>query len=64
LGDTRDGKMAHGEFEIDRILEHKWDARKKKRVYKIRWSGYGPRYDSWHTELDLKNSADTLREYK
>ena len=64
LGDTRDGRMAHDEFEVDHILEHKWDKKKRKQVYKVRWLGFGPGHDSWQTEQDLKNSAETLRVYK
>ncbi|KAI4294376.1 hypothetical protein K525DRAFT_145117, partial [Schizophyllum commune Loenen D] len=52
------------EYEVERIVGHKWDAKKKKVVYRVRWAGYGPHYDLWRTEKDLKNAAEELGDYK
>ncbi|KAI5822264.1 hypothetical protein K523DRAFT_190051, partial [Schizophyllum commune Tattone D] len=52
------------EYEVERIVGHKWDAKKKKMVYRVRWAGYGPHYDLWRTEKDLKNAAEELGDYK
>ncbi|KAI5822656.1 hypothetical protein K523DRAFT_345394 [Schizophyllum commune Tattone D] len=52
------------EYGVEKIVGHKWDKRKKKRVYKVRWVGYGPFYDTWQTESDLRNADEYLRSYK
>jgi len=33
-------------YEIDYIIEQKVTIQ-NKRLYKVRWTGYGPEYDSW-----------------
>ncbi|KAI5894814.1 uncharacterized protein SCHCODRAFT_02477055, partial [Schizophyllum commune H4-8] len=64
LPETRGEEMASEEYEVEKIVEHKWDKKKRKRVYKVRWVGYGPFYDTWQTEKDLKNADEVLRKYQ
>ncbi|KAL1657400.1 hypothetical protein GGF50DRAFT_122060 [Schizophyllum commune] len=64
LPETRGDKIESEEYEVEEVVEHKWDKRKRQRVYKVRWKGFGPFYDTWQTERDLKNAAKALREYK
>ncbi|KAI5822390.1 hypothetical protein K523DRAFT_257019, partial [Schizophyllum commune Tattone D] len=52
------------EYEVERIVGHQWDGRKKKIVYQVRWKGFGPFYDTKQVEKDLKNAPDVLAEYK
>ena len=64
LPETRGDEMESEEYEVEEVVDHKWDKRKKKRVYKVRWVGYGPFYDTWQTETDLRNADEFLRSYK
>ena len=50
------------EYEVQKILDSKmwWG----KAHYLVRWKGYGPHYDTWQVEYDLRNAPDTLAEYK
>ena len=55
------------EFELSQILQHrplykqKGDSNIK---YLIKWKGYGPVYNSWEPESEIKKRApDTLSEY-
>ena len=55
------------EFEIDTILQHR-PAKKvrddKNISYKVKWLGYGPEYNSWEPERNIKTRApETLQEY-
>ncbi|KAI4294334.1 hypothetical protein K525DRAFT_152155, partial [Schizophyllum commune Loenen D] len=50
-------------LKLEKIVAHKWDKRKKKRVYKVRWLGFGEFYDTWQTEADLRNADEYLRSY-
>ena len=58
LPPTRDLK-ASKEYEVEAILGHRLTGKKKanRRMYLIRWKGYGPADDSWVSEYDLRNSA-------
>lgn len=57
-------KTATEEYALEAIVGHRYDKRKRKRLYLVRWEGYSPLYDTWQTELDLKNAPDVLHEYK
>ncbi|KAI4294359.1 hypothetical protein K525DRAFT_144749, partial [Schizophyllum commune Loenen D] len=39
-------------------------SRKRKREYLVRWKGFGPHYDTWQVEKDLRNAPDDLAAYK
>ncbi|KAI4294144.1 hypothetical protein K525DRAFT_149558, partial [Schizophyllum commune Loenen D] len=60
LPTTRPDKLQGSEYEVGKILEHRWNKRKRKREY----LGYGPHYDTWQVEYNLRNAPDTLAEYK
>ena len=49
-------------YEVDHIVRHR---RKGQRTeYLVRWKDYGPHEDTWEPEGNLKNSKETLNEYK
>ena len=64
-GDDTDGATAAGawhgsdsgsesEDDVDSIVDHNvYDIDQDLWEYKVRWSGYTPEHDSWHTEADL-----------
>ena len=55
------------EFEIDTILQHRpiTKSRGDKNIsYRVKWVGYGPEYNSWEPERNIKqNAPETLQEY-
>ena len=59
-----DGEL---EYEVERILLHrdKHPVRgyKIKREFLIKWLGYGPEYNTWEPEANLKNCPELLSEY-
>jgi hypothetical protein len=34
-----------------------------RRMFLVRWKGYGPADDSWVTDYDLRNAAQLKRSY-
>ena len=61
---TQDLK-ASKEYKVETILGHQLTGKKKanRRVYLIRWKGYGLVDDSWVSEYDLRNSAQLKQDY-
>ena len=54
------------EYLVEKILAHRgsFDA-KRSLVFKVRWLGYGPEYDTWEPWSSLRNNTalhDYLRE--
>ena len=53
------------EFEIDTILQHRPIAKSrgdKNISYRVKWVGYGPEYNSWKPEKNIKlNAPETLQ---
>lgn len=64
LPPTRDG-IATPETEIEAILGHKYSSKKtgSRRMYLVRWAGYGPADDQWMSEYDLRNAPEVKRDY-
>ena len=57
--------LASPEYEVEAILGHRLASRKNgnRRMYLVRWAGYGPTDDSWISEYDLRNAPELKREY-
>lgn len=57
--------LASPEYEVEAVLGHQLTARKNgnRRMYLVRWAGYGPTDDSWISEYDLRNAPEIKREY-
>lgn len=63
------------EFEVDHIIDHEIKSndqpltlalplsRLKQFSFKVRWTFYGPDYDSWEPYLCLKNAPKALAQY-
>jgi hypothetical protein len=50
------------EFEVERIIDEKFRKQGKRRIrlYKARFAGYGPEADEWLTARQLKNAPEVL----
>lgn len=44
---------------MEKIVGHKWDARKKQRMYLVRWEGFSPLFDSWVSAAGLRNAPQS-----
>jgi len=64
LPDSTFRKEKSPEYEVECILGHKRVGVRKSLQYLVRWVGYGPQFDLWLTERDLRNSPVLLRDYK
>jgi len=53
------------EYKVEAILGHKLSGKKRgnRRMFRVRWAGYGPESDSWVSEANLHNSPELKREY-
>jgi hypothetical protein len=46
----------HGEFEVERVLDHRGDPRRKSTLeFLVRWVGFEPEDDSWEPYANLRN---------
>jgi len=50
------------EYEVEEIIGHR---RKGKGLqYLVRWSGYGPQFNTWEPHKGLQNASIVLNEYR
>ena len=54
------------EYEVEKIVAEKFKKKGNKRVrlYKTRFTGYGPEADEWLTARQLKNAPDVLKQWQ
>lgn len=64
LPETRDKVPEDPEEEVERIVGHKWDKKKGRYLFLVRWEGYGPQFDTWEPAYHLKNASFLLNKYK
>lgn len=55
---------ASEEYEVERILGHKYVGPDNKLKFLIRWKNYGPQFDLWEDAASLRNAPQILRDYK
>lgn len=65
LPPTRSEDLATEEYGVEAILGHRLSNRRtgNRRMYLVRWEGYGPEDDTWVSEYDLRNAPELRREY-
>lgn len=64
MPDTRILKPANEEYEVEKIIGHRYDKQRRTMLYLVRWVGYSPLYDLWLTPKDLRNAPELLYEYQ
>jgi transposase InsO family protein len=64
LANPRDALIASEEYEVKDILDSRFNKRKHRKEYLVRWVGYGPEHDSWQTATDLRNAPEIMERYK
>jgi len=54
----------HTEWEVDRIVDHRYRGKgKKKREYLVLWKGYPDYERTWQKEQDLSNATESVEQY-
>lgn len=51
-------------YEIESIVGHKYDKRRRTMLYLVRWAGYSPLYDEWKTAKELSEAPEFLHAYR
>lgn len=62
MPESRRSKVESPEYEVESIVGHRRSGRALQ--YLIRWSGYGPQYDSWEPASGLKNAPALVHKYR
>lgn len=57
-------KNANEEYEVEKIVGHKYTGKDRTLKYLVRWKGYGPQFDMWEDAKALRNAPVILREYR
>lgn len=52
------------EYEVEKILSHKWNPSKKRFEYLICWKNYSPEHDTFKPKSNLHNTFKILWDYK
>ena len=52
------------EFEVESILNHRYDKKQKKDLFLIKWKGYSSSENSWEPETHLLHAKRLLDIYK
>ena len=52
------------EFEVESILNHRYDKKQKKDLFLIKWKGYSSSENSWEPETHLQHTKRLLDMYK
>ena len=58
---TEPGPVEEDEWEIEQVLEFRFQPRTRKPQYKVRWKGYAPKFDSWVFKEDI--TTDAIEQY-
>ena len=62
LPETRTGKPAEDEYEVEKIIAER---RSKKGLdYLVRWVGYSPLYDTWEPKRALRNAPEVVSRWQ
>ena len=60
LSDTRIVKPADEIYEVEKIVGHKYNKKRRCMTYLVRWTGYSPLFNSWMTASELRRAPNTL----
>ena len=51
-------------YEIEMIIDKKWDAEHERDLYKVRWKNFEPEHDTWEPIEHLASCGEELREFR
>lgn len=64
LPTTRTRRPESEEFQVEKVIAHRFDKESGAIKFLVRWEGYSPLYDSWLSAKDLRNAPRRLFEYR
>lgn len=64
LPETRTKRPEEPEYDVERIVGHRYDKKKNRTLYLVRWEGYGPQFDTWEPAINVKNAPLALERYR
>lgn len=50
-------------FEVERIISERWNSKKKRKEFLVRWTGYDRSEDTWEPLSNLGSCDDVLRQW-
>jgi len=59
-----EGKENDEEYEVEAILAKRYNCRKKRHEWYVKWKGYGPQDNSWEPKDNLHNAIELLDEFE
>lgn len=57
-----DGEVEE-EWEVEEIIRDRYNKRRKRKEYYIKWKGFGPENNTWEPEENLINAGDVFTRY-
>ena len=64
LGETRTKRPPSEEYQVEKVVAHRFNRASGAIEFLVRWEGYSPLYDSWLSARDLRNAPRRLYEYR
>jgi hypothetical protein len=65
LPDTiADDDGEHQEWEVEEIVNHRFNRRRKREEWFVKWKNCGPEQNTWEPIENLSNSLDVLDEFR
>ena len=52
------------EYEVDKIVGHRFNRSLNRVEYLVRWKGFGPEHDTFEPETHLRNAFSRVRSYR
>jgi hypothetical protein len=54
----------HEEYEVKSIIKKRFNKRRKRAEYYVKWKNYGSEHNTWEPRENLENSMDILSEFE
>ncbi|GJF00952.1 polyprotein [Phanerochaete sordida] len=64
LPETRPKKLKDEEYQVEKVVGHRFNRKKGSVEFLVHWEGYSPLYDSWLSARDLRNASQRLFDYR
>jgi hypothetical protein len=62
--DDDDDDEGHPEYEVEAILAKRYNKRKRRDEWRVKWKGYGPEQNTWEPQDHLQNALTRLEQFE